>query len=165
MPAAESTVSEAELARVLGVTRPAVTQWRQAGCPYRRRGGRYEYVVAEVVDWRLDRAKAEKRDEAAPDEARERARKLRAEADRAELELARARGELVPVAEFTDALDDAFSRVRAKLLAVPTEHEHRFPELPVRERVKRLKAMVDAVLVDLEEASDVPEDGPSEEAA
>lgn len=165
MPAAEQTVSELELARLLGVTRPAVTQWRQAGCPFRRARGRYEYVVSEVVDWRLARAREQQRDETAPVEALERARKLRAEADRAEFELAKVRGEHTPTALYTEELGDAFERVRTKLLAVPGEHAVRFPELGMREATRRLRAVVDQVLADLEAADDVPDDEHDQEAA
>jgi phage terminase Nu1 subunit (DNA packaging protein) len=165
MPAAELTISEAELAKLLGVTRPAVTQWRQDGCPFRKQGGRYEYVVSEVVDWRLARAKQTQRDELAPDEAREKARKARIDADLKEIELATARGEVVPIAEFRAELEGAYERVRAKLLALPGEHAQRWPELGAREATRRLRDLVDAILQDLEDGSDIVEDEPEEEAA
>jgi hypothetical protein len=57
----------------------------------------------------------------------------RAEVDRkkAELELAKARGELVDAAGAKAAVVDAFSRVRTKLLGVPARCRQSLPDLPL----------------------------------
>ena len=46
---------------------------------------------------------------------------LQAEASLAELELQRERGELVEIEEVAKQVADAFSRVRSKLLTIPTK--------------------------------------------
>ena len=108
-----------ELADAFKVTTAAVTKWKSEGCPCRIQSGRPVYVLAEVADWRVSRAK----ESARPlDKDEEQVRKLKAEADRVELEVAKVRGELVPVAEFTKALASAQDDTRAAMTSLPSKH-------------------------------------------
>jgi terminase small subunit / prophage DNA-packing protein len=107
-----------ELAEALKVTTAAVTKWKSEGCPCRIQSGRPVYVLADVVDWRLSRAK----ESARPlDKDEEQIRKLKAEADRVELEVAKVRGELVPVTEFERVLAEDHDETRAALTALPSK--------------------------------------------
>lgn len=109
--------SATALASTLGVTREAIRLWTLDGCPRRDNG---TYLVAEVVTWLRKRDRETASREHAPDEAKERARKLRAEADLKELELQERRGQLVTHALFQERLDGivgGFAAVAAGQLA------------------------------------------------
>lgn len=61
----------------------------------------------------------------------ERWRRARADREKAELELAIAKGQVVDAKGAQDAVVDAFSRVRTKLLGVPSRVRQAMPELPM----------------------------------
>jgi phage terminase Nu1 subunit (DNA packaging protein) len=118
MPAPRRTVSAAELCALFAVAPPTVTEWVKGGCPHRRRGSRYEFVVSEVADWRVQRAKRVAREETAPDESAERARKLRADADMAELRVRQRRGELVAAVDVERSHEQLCAVVRSRVLGL-----------------------------------------------
>src|SRR4051812_24684926 len=94
-------VSVEEFARIIGKTSQRVYQLIQAGMPHRmrRKGAKGTRVVPhEAIDWIHERGRTEALAEKALNEANERARKTRAEADMKELQLAELRGSLVPAA-------------------------------------------------------------------
>lgn len=104
-PPAE-TWSVTDAARLLGVSTRTLQSWLAQGLEHRLVDGQRRVVLADVLRWRVEAERAAARDAAAPDEATERARKLRAEATLKELELERARGQLVEV----DRLDEFIRR-------------------------------------------------------
>lgn len=116
-----------ELARLLGVARETVRQWTAAGCPRLDSG---EYVLAEVVAWRVRQAvekeRAGRKADAAP--KTEMNRKLAVEADLKELQLAQMRGALVPAALH----DEQMQRVVGGLAAVAKGQLTRFEREIVR---------------------------------
>jgi terminase small subunit / prophage DNA-packing protein len=120
MPQHLETVSAKEMARLSGVTLSAVTNWKAEGCPHAvDERGRVVYVPADVTNWRIERAGQS----AAPlDKDAEQVRKLKAEADFKELEVAKVREELVPVTEFAKALALAQDDTRAAMTSLPSKH-------------------------------------------
>lgn len=86
-----------------GVTRETVRQWTIAGCPRLSDG---TYIAAETITWRIQReiqlARPAKAEGEKPQS--EMNRKLAAEADLKELQLAQLRGELVTVESHTEAV-------------------------------------------------------------
>ncbi len=86
----------------MGVSREAVRLWTVANPPVPRRDDG-TFIVAEVVTWRIQRAVEAERDkrsgDAKPAGQSEMNRKLAAEADIKEMQLAQLRGELVPAAD------------------------------------------------------------------
>jgi phage terminase Nu1 subunit (DNA packaging protein) len=101
------TVTTAVLAAAFSVTTRTVQLWRQAGMPSRTLDGAPRFVLRECIAWRLETVRAEERQ-------RERARhssddmerrKLAAEAELKELQLAERRGEVVPLTEYQSRLD------------------------------------------------------------
>lgn len=82
--------------------------------PMERRGKRILYRLAEVAPLILGPGKPGNFDEA-------RARKLTAEAELAEIELAKARAEVVVIAEVAKLVGEDYAAVRAKLLAIPSK--------------------------------------------
>jgi terminase small subunit / prophage DNA-packing protein len=108
------------LATLFGVARSTVTTWKSEGCPSQpdTKDGAPTYLPSEVVQWLTDRAK----ESAAPlDKDAEQVRKLKAEADRVELEVAKVRGELVPLSEFERVLAADHDETRAALTALPSK--------------------------------------------
>lgn len=87
------------------------------------------------------------------DEARR--RKTEAEAELAEIELAKARGEVVTVAEVTEEVGRTFDRLRATVLAMPGKWTPQIvgvPDLPAA------KAMMDAMANELLESLSTADD-------
>lgn len=98
------TVTQKEMAELLGLTPERLRQLVPEGLPQANRDGRPCYVPREVIRWFRDREREAGRREGsgdgAPNELLERARKLKAEADLKELELAERRRLLLPSDEF-----------------------------------------------------------------
>jgi phage terminase Nu1 subunit (DNA packaging protein) len=142
MPQHIETVSATEMARLSGVTLSAVTNWKAEGCPHAVDSrGRVVYVPADVTNWRIERAE---RSQAPLDKDAEQVRKLKAEADRVELEVAKVRGELLPAAAFEQALAEEHDEVRAALVSLPS----RFARLVV-ERTGCSMAVAQTLLADV----------------
>lgn len=102
-------LTEVELADLLEIADGRqLRRWRAEGCPHVLRSGRVLYRLPQVQAWREERAVRA----LDADETKERARKMRADADRAELIAARLRGELGPIAEMEEAVERLASAVR-----------------------------------------------------
>jgi phage terminase Nu1 subunit (DNA packaging protein) len=109
-------VNRTELAEINGVSLPTVESWVRRGCPVVQRGGRgraWQFNTADVRNWRENdiRAETSHTTHATKDELL--LRKLAAETEQAELDLARAKDEVVPVEQLERALVKAFGEVRA----------------------------------------------------
>lgn len=101
-------LTEKELAAELETDERTLRRWREDGCPHQRRSNRVLYRLPQVMAWLQDRA----RKELDADEAKERARKVRADADRSEMLAAKLRGELAPVSEMDAAVERLATAVR-----------------------------------------------------
>lgn len=116
-------VNRTGLSDVFGVSLPTVDSWVRQGCPYVKRGiGRgqqWEFCTADVAKWLQERAATNAAGDAKADETELRRRKLLAETVRAELETAKAKGEVAPVAEFERAQAGRDAAVRANIMNVP----------------------------------------------
>jgi len=89
--------NRAELARVFGIALTTVDTWLRVGCPYDQKGapGReWVFDTAEVARWREERVRAEAGGQDVQDDAALNRRKRLAETRLAELELAKAMGEV-----------------------------------------------------------------------
>jgi len=116
------TVNRSGLADVFGVALPTVDGWVRQGVPVVTRGGRgrqWEFDTADVAEWLRDKAVAEATGNVQADEAELKRRKLQAETTKAELELAKAKGDVAPVREFERAQAAAFAQIRANIMNVP----------------------------------------------
>jgi len=124
---AQNTFSLNDLAGLLGVTRQTVDRWLKSGCPFVERsdpsrGRQWKLSLPQVVEWRERRAvEAAIGDTQKLDIDEARRRKTAAEAALAELELARQRGEVVPISVVQSVVADQLSACRAKLLAIPSK--------------------------------------------
>lgn len=101
-------LTETEIAAALEVDPRELRKWRADGCPHSLRSNRVLYRLPQVMAWKEERAvKA-----LDADEAKERARKMRADADRSEMAAAKLRNELAPVREMDAAVERLATAVR-----------------------------------------------------
>lgn len=119
-----------------------------------------KYPWPEIHRWLLEQVERRGKESARPateDEARK--RKLAAEAELAELELAKQRGQLMTVEQYEEVVGAAFARVAAQLKSAPTKfapHVVHLKTLP--EAVTKLQIVADEILEDLHRGTDVPDD-------
>ena len=119
-------LTKGDLAAALDVSTQTIDQWLTRGMPYVSKPGAgsrfYEFELAAVLRWRLDYERAQQAaatDATDIDEAKR--RKAVADATLAEMEVARKSGELVAVVDVDHAVTQAFARVRARMLALPSK--------------------------------------------
>jgi phage terminase Nu1 subunit (DNA packaging protein) len=153
-------VNRTELAEINGVSLPTVESWVRRGCPVVQRGGRgraWQFNTAEVRNWREDdiRAESSHATHATKDELI--LRKLAAETEQAELDLAKAKDEVIPFEQLERAMVKAFGEVRAGMRNVlPGRAARRligetdetiFKEVLLEEIDQRLEALSDSDLI------------------
>lgn len=115
-------VNKAELCSIMGVTPPTVDGWVRNGCPIKKKGSRgvaATFNTADVMTWLRDKAREEASGTTLADEGELKRRKLAAEAEKAELELAKAKGEVAPVREFERATASLMAVIRQNVMQVP----------------------------------------------
>ena len=116
-------VTRAGLADVFGVALPTIDGWVRSGCPFIQRGGRgkeWQFNTADVASWLKEKAKEESVGAGPIDIEEARLRKLTAEAEMAELELAKARKEVAPIREFELAQSSIMAAIRQNVMNVPS---------------------------------------------
>lgn len=112
-----------EIADFFGVSHTTVDSWIRQGLPTVQRGSRgkaWEFNTAEVHAWLERRAKESARGGDNSDERELKRRKLSAETAKVELELARVRGEVVPLKQLERALSNTFAEVKTNMRSVPS---------------------------------------------
>lgn len=122
MKAKGNIVTRAGLAEVFGVALPTVDGWVRQGCPVLKRGGRgvqWEFDVAAVTTWRIDKAVADATSGAPTDIEDAKRRKIAAEASLAELELAKAKGEVAPIRDFERTWSAMMAAIQQNVMNVP----------------------------------------------
>ncbi|QOE32734.1 terminase small subunit [Achromobacter phage Mano] len=156
-------VNRTGLSDVFGVSLPTVDAWVRQGCPYVKRGtGRgqqWEFSTADVAKWLQERAAINAGGDDQADENELKKRKLRAETLKAELELAKASGEVAPVREFERAQAAAMAAIRANMRNVPGRAVLQLLGCTDETVFKqKLMAEIDLALVTAAEADLEPED-------
>ncbi len=114
-------VNRGDMAEIAGVALTTIDEWVRRGCPVVTRGGRgraWKFNSADVIAWREDdiRSQAKGVEISTTDELKR--RKLEAEVELVELEVAKERGDVILVAEFERAMTKAFAEVRTRLRGV-----------------------------------------------
>lgn len=114
-------ITQSEAARRLGMTPQALGRWAgRPGAPVELVKGKPWCLWPDFPKWRDAEMAAQVRKESAPGDFEEaRTRKMAAEAELAEMELAQARGDLVTVADATERTARILERVRARFVAFP----------------------------------------------
>lgn len=163
-------VNRGQVADVFGVSPPTVDAWVRAGCPIEQRGQRgvqAQFDTAKVAKWLRDRAVTDATGETQQDEAEIDRRTKRAKMLQAELELAKARGEVAPIREFERAQAARYAIIRANVMNVPQRavlqllgctDESEFKAKLKRELVLALQTAAEASL-------DLPAEDDEDEAA
>lgn len=114
-------VNRSDLAAHIGVSLPTIDRWIKDGMPVVRRGGRgveWEFDLADVIRWRLDVTR-EAAGGGAADLNEIEKRTAAAKMLKAELELAKARGEVAPLDQIERNLCKVFAEVRANMRNIP----------------------------------------------
>lgn len=137
---------------MLAMTQQGVGQWAEQAPPelVKLRKGRRYLLWPGFMVWYRQRLQASREKPTDFEEAR--ARKMAADAELAELELARVRGEQVPVETFRETVSGIATKIRAQLLAAPGRYSARIvgvDSLPDAQR--HLDAIVRDVLNELSE--------------
>ncbi|WP_322009240.1 terminase small subunit [Paraburkholderia sp. J12] len=149
-------VNRGELAEIHGVALTTIDTWVRGNCPVLQRGARgveWSFNTAEVARWREDE-RARQATAAAPT-TREELDIRRATADtlRAELELAKARDEVAPVAEFEKATGRLMAAIRTNMLNIPQRAVLRL--LGEKNETAFKKVLRDEIALALETSADV----------
>lgn len=165
-------VNRTALADIFGVALPTVDGWIRNGCPCISRGGRgkqWEFDTASVADWLREKAVTDATGETQADERELTRRAKKASTELAELELAKAKGEVAPLDQVERAIAKAFAEVRAGMRNLPQRtvsmligetDERRFKQVMMAEIDEVLKSLSAAALLD---GYDEESDGDSEE--
>lgn len=105
-------VTDEDLGALIGVSARQIRHLAQQGTLERVERGRFE--LGTSIKALIDNAAGD-----GSELNKQRVRKLRAEADRVELELARARGELAPIGEFEKVQTAAYTQIQVNVMNVP----------------------------------------------
>lgn len=146
----------------LGLTRQAVGQWAaKPGAPVSTERGVLLVAWPAFARWREQQMVETAKREAAPtvslDEAR--TRKALAEAELAELEVAKSRGEFVAVADYEKAVARVINRVTARIRAMPSRLSHFGPQVEAA-----VEGEGESMIVDLSQMDEDVIDEPTETA-
>ncbi|MFS9379428.1 terminase small subunit [Citrobacter sp. ANG330] len=115
--------NRAELSSIWGVSLPTITSWINAGCPYVVKGSKsraWVFDTAAVAQWREDHKVKAATGQTTLTEDELKLRKLEAETVMAELELAKARGDVAPLELMSGMMSHVFAQVRAGIRNLPT---------------------------------------------
>ena len=145
---ASASVSPLALSGLVGLTTRRLGQLAAEGMP---KDGRGEYPLAAAIQWLMaywrTRAKGTPLNDA-------RRRKVEADASRSEMELAKRRGELAPIAVLAQAHGEACTRIRTRLRAIPSKIA---PEAQRAKTVAEVRVVlqreIDDALTELAEAA------------
>lgn len=162
MAAPLDELTASELSKAWGIDPSQITKWKNDGMPFRMKGGRAVFVMSQCLKWLREYEKAKGKDETAPDKAIEEARKMRAQADIAEMDRDERAGQLVRRESVESEQLKENIRARTKLLAIPNAHAQRLADdlgVPVRLVAKSLDRVVRLVLEELarEDDDETPE--------
>lgn len=114
-------VNRAGLAEAMGKSLPTIDKWVKEGCPVKvrgRKGVEWEFCMPDVVAWFGRRERDLVTDNADATEDALKRRKMLAETGKAELEFAKAAGEVAPVREFERAQAKMMAAIRTNVLNV-----------------------------------------------
>lgn len=116
------TLNRAQLADFFGIALTTVDVWVKAGCPVQQRGSAgvpWEFNSRDIHQWQLDQKVAQATGDKPKEADDVKLRKLLAETEMVELELAKKKGEVVELPLVERALSQAFADVQARLRNLP----------------------------------------------
>lgn len=116
-------VGQAEICRIFGISSTTFASWMKSGAPYIEKGAKgrpWKVNTREISDWLRAREIELSPSADNSDERELKRRKLAAETAKVELELARVRGEVVPLAQLERALANTFAEIKTNIRSVPS---------------------------------------------
>jgi len=117
-------VGQADICRIFGISSTTFASWMNNGAPFVEKGAKgrpWKVNTREVSDWLREREvelRAPIQSTTDADELKR--RKLAAETAKVELELARLKGEIVPLAQLERALANTFAELKTRMRSVPS---------------------------------------------
>lgn len=150
------TLNRADTADLFGIAKTTLDDWVRRGCPVVQRGSRgkaWQFSSADVSRWREDDIRASALSvEATPAEELRR-RKLEAETQLIELDLAKAKELVAPIEQMEKAMDAIFGEIRANLRnALPARAAQRLIGVTSETEIKTiLRDEIDQALENLSE--------------
>lgn len=174
-------VNRRQLADILGISLPTVTAWVGEGMPFTREGSKsaeWEFETRECIEWlgsnklkTKARAPSNGKDPFADGaegfetiEEAER-RKMIAQADKAEVQVAKEAGLLVPISEVASVAAEENARVRARLLTIPNDLRPKVLTFLAHDRKAAEQLLADAESVVLEALTEIRSWAPAAEVA
>lgn len=115
-------VNRQELSQAMGISLPTVDRWIRDGCPVKQRGTKgvaWEFNLPDVVNWWGERQRQAAAGDAPTDIEDAKRRKIAAEASLAELELAKAKGEVAPIRDFERTWSAMMASIQQNVMNVP----------------------------------------------
>jgi phage terminase Nu1 subunit (DNA packaging protein) len=108
---------KSRLGEIYGVGRNSIDRWIIKGCPAKKVNGIWYFNSAAVDKW--NQTREEGLEKADPELTRQRARLVRLQADRKEIELLRTKSELLPVREALAVWSAVIITMKTRLQAFP----------------------------------------------
>lgn len=162
---AAGELTKREFAETFGLSEKQIERHCQQGMPHRKDGARVLLIMPAARLWYHEHLVEKGRKQAAPkdiDDAK--LRKAAAEAEMAELELAKQRNDTMLVDDHEKMLGDAFGRARAKLLNLgPRAAGAAFGAVSLQECQAKIEPIVTEIMDELCKADDVPDVGDEDE--
>lgn len=156
------TVTLNEFAADWGVTVRTVTNWIAEGMPHRAGGkGQRRVVRSEANAWVREREReaAEAESDAPADLAEAERRYQLARAEKVELEVRRARGELVTVEEAAAPVEAMLAQLRAQMVTIPQRWA---PTLLACKALPEITGKLDGLVAELMTTLAADDDDPTE---
>lgn len=164
-------VNRRGLADILGISLPTVTAWVDQGMPFEVEGSKsaeWEFDTRKCIEWFAQNKLKMKARAPAPGEdpfnedgtVREsieeaERRKMIAQADKAEVQVAKEAGLLVPIDEVAATVAEENARVRARLLTLPNELRPKVLTFLAHDRKAAEQLLADAEGVVLEALGEI----------
>lgn len=156
-------LTKAQLEVVTGYSSKQLTRWIQSSdIPHRREGNEVFFPWPAVRGWLHTYLEEKGRRAATGPVTKDAATQARAREDVAraellEIDLAKARGELMKLTDFESRMADAFARVRARLANLaPRAAAAAFGADSVLDAQARIQPVIDEVFDELRQTDDVP---------
>lgn len=117
-------VGALEASKIMGVSRKTIYDWLDEGCPreeaFKLGKKVYQFDIGAMLKWHIDRERQKHlgdKEQISKEEAQR--RKLMAEAELAELEVAKKKSLVVELGEVEDRLKDKFAELRSVMRKIP----------------------------------------------
>jgi len=138
-----------QMADIFGVTTRTIDTWQKEGLPVVAVPGRpCSFDTVRAIEWRLARVGASADGEI--DQAHEKARLTRAQADRAELEAAELKGTLIQAEQVAQTWGNVLANVKTRIRSIPTKLAHKLANVrKISEAEELLRDSLDQALEEL----------------